>query len=148
MENSCSQWTIFKLVSYWSWCFLEFHSKTAIILSLYQLSTWRLNFSYQTICKLITSLFSVVHNPNKAISVSLNEEFTKISNSAEQWKILFNTEVPKQAQEIVFSHKKSVTNNGTIYFNNMLMVKENVRKHLVVFLDVKTKFFGTHWWLN
>ena len=49
-----------------------------------------------------------------------------------------------QAQEIVFSRKKSVTNNGTIYFNNMLMVKENVRKYLGVFLDVKTKFFGTH----
>ena len=54
--------------------------------------------------------------------------------------MLLNTDILKQAQESVFSPKNGVTNHGTIYFNNMPIVKENVPKHLGLFLGVKLKF--------
>ena len=54
--------------------------------------------------------------------------------------MLFTLDTSKQAQEIVFSLKNSATDHGTIYFNNMPIVKENVLKHLATFLHVKLTF--------
>ena len=52
----------------------------------------------------VTSIFSVVHDTSLS-SLPLNDDLIKISNQAYQWKISFNPEVTKQAQEVVFSHK-------------------------------------------
>ena len=52
-------------------------------------------------------------------SVSLNEDLTKISQWAYQWKMLPDPVNSKETQEIVFSRKKSVTNHGTNYFNKI-----------------------------
>ena len=48
-----------------------------------------------------TSLFSVVHD-SALSSVSLNNNLLKISQWAYQWKMAFNSDVSKQAQEVVF----------------------------------------------
>ena len=48
-----------------------------------------------------TSLFSVVHDSTLS-SVSLNNDLLKISQWAYQWKMTFNPDVSKQAQEVVF----------------------------------------------
>ena len=49
-----------------------------------------------------TSLFSKVTSP--AISLSnLNEDLLKITQWAYQWKMSFNPDLTKQAQEIIFS---------------------------------------------
>ena len=85
------------------------------------------------------SLFSVVHDSQTA-SASLNGDLTKTFQRTYQWKILFNPDTSKKAQEIVFCCKKSVTNHVTIYINIMPIIKENVRKHLGLFLDVKQNF--------
>lgn len=87
----------------------------------------------------ILSLFSVVSDP-KTTSASLNEDLTDIYQRASQWKMLLHPDILKQAQEIVFSRKKSITNHETIYFNNMLIVRQGVQKHLDLFLDVNGTF--------
>ena len=48
-----------------------------------------------------TSIFSVVHDISLS-SLQLNDDLIKISNWAYQWKMSFNPEVTKQAQEVVF----------------------------------------------
>ena len=54
-----------------------------------------------------TSLFSTITSP--AISSSnLNEDLVKITHWAYQWKMSFNPDITKQAQEIDFSRKKII----------------------------------------
>ena len=59
-------------------------------------------------CKLFaddTSLFSVAHDANTSAS-DIKNDFKLISHWAFQWKISFNPDSRKQAQEIKFSTKK------------------------------------------
>ena len=51
-----------------------------------------------------TSLFSVVHNVNTTAK-ELNNDLVKISRWAYQWKMSFNPDPSKQAQEVIFSRK-------------------------------------------
>ena len=55
-------------------------------------------------------------------------------------KMLFNLDTSKEAQKMVFSHEKIKTTHGTIFFNNLPIVKENVQKHLDLLRDTKLKF--------
>ena len=60
-------------------------------------------------CKLFaddTSLFSVVHDIGISAS-DMNIDLMLISNWAFQWKMSFNPDPSKQAQEIIFSRKKN-----------------------------------------
>ena len=50
---------------------------------------------------------------------------------------LFNPDASKQAQEIVFSRKANASNQETVYFNNVPVTRENIQKHLGLFLDSK-----------
>ena len=49
---------------------------------------------------------------------------------AYQWKMLFNPDITKQAQEIIFSRKKNDTSHPSLYFNNTLIQRQSVQKHL------------------
>ena len=51
-----------------------------------------------------TSLFSVVHNINSTAN-DLNSDLMKLSNWIFQWKMRFNLDPNKQAQEAIFSRK-------------------------------------------
>ena len=51
-----------------------------------------------------TSLFSIVQNVSTSAS-HLNNDLSKISNWAFQWKMSFNPDPSKQAQEVIFSRK-------------------------------------------
>ena len=53
-----------------------------------------------------TSLFSIVSDPLETANI-LNEDLDKIRGWAEQWKMAFNPDPTKQAQEVVFSIKTS-----------------------------------------
>ena len=60
-------------------------------------------------CKLFpddTSLFSVVHEIDTSAH-DLNHDLEKISEWVFQWKMKFNADPIKQAQEIIFSTKKT-----------------------------------------
>ena len=93
------------------------------------------------LCADDTSLFSVVHDsaPSPA---SFNYDLLKISQWAYKWKMIFNPDASKQAQEIVFSRKANTSNHRTVYFNNVPVIRENIQKHLGLFLASKLNFFG------
>ena len=67
-----------------------------------------------------TSLFSVVHNKN-ASSTQLNNDLNQISLWAHNWKMSFNPDPSKQAQEVIFSRKLKKPDHPEIRFNNLLI---------------------------
>ena len=58
-----------------------------------------------------------MQNANASAS-HLNNDLSKIKNWAFQWKISFNPDPRKQAQEVLFSHKIQKTCHPSIYFKN------------------------------
>ena len=69
-----------------------------------------------------TSLFSTVHDPSKSGKL-LNDDLQKISYWVSKWKMLFNPDINKQAQEVIFSPKSSETDHPVVYFNEALVAK-------------------------
>ena len=63
-----------------------------------------------------TSLFSVVQNINSTAN-DLNSDLIKISDWAFQWKMRFNPDPKKQAQEVIFSRKINKTDHPPLCFN-------------------------------
>ena len=88
-------------------------------------------------CKLFangTSLFSVLNDINTSAS-DLNEDLDKIGNWAFKWKMNFNPDPNKQAQEIIFSRKKTASLHPVVYFDNKLVKSSQIHKHLEMILD-------------
>ena len=90
-----------------------------------------------------TSLFSTVHDPSKSAKL-LNDDLQKISDWAFKWKMLFNPDVTKQAQEVIFSRKSNKTDHPVVYFNEAPVAKASCQKHLGMHLDEKLNFNNTH----
>ena len=86
-----------------------------------------------------TSLFSVVHNVYDSCN-DLNNDLNKISDWAHKWKMSFNPDPTKQAQEVIFSRKKKKISHPDIFFNNSLVEQSQFQKHLGMFLDSKLDF--------
>ena len=86
-----------------------------------------------------TSLFSIVQNVNTSAS-HLNNDLSKISNWAFQWKMGFNSEPRKQAQEVIFSGRIQKTCHPSIYFNSKLVKQLPSQKHLGLISDNKLYF--------
>ena len=85
------------------------------------------------------SIFSMVQNVNISAN-NLNSVLRKISNWAFQWKISFNHDPSKQAQEVIFSRQIQKTCHSSIYFNNNSVKQIPSQKHLRAILDTKVKF--------
>ena len=83
-----------------------------------------------------TSIFSFV-NDIHVYEYELNSNLRKISMWAYQWKISFNPDVSKQAQEVIFSKKPQKLFHPTVLFNNIPAQPITVQKHLGVYLDEK-----------
>ena len=81
-----------------------------------------------------TSLFSTVYDPNHSAKV-LNDDLNKISEWAYEWKTLFNPDVTKQAQEVIFSRKNIKTDHPVVYFNKAPVAHTNCQKHLGMHLN-------------
>ena len=86
-----------------------------------------------------TCLFSVARDPLLTAN-SLNNDLAKIQQWAYQWKMSFNPDVTKQAQEVTFSRKRIPINHPPLIFNGSIVKKSPVQKHLGVFLDEKLSF--------
>ena len=76
-----------------------------------------------------TSLFSVVNDINTSAS-DLNEDLEKIGNWSFKWKMNFNTDSNKQAQEIIFSRKKTASLHPVVSFDNKPVKSSQIHKHL------------------
>ena len=91
-----------------------------------------------------TSLFSKVQDINRSAN-ELNCNLEKVSNWAYQWKMQFNPDPNKQANEVVFS-RKSNSNSfpyPPVKFNENNITKCSYQKHLGIVLDLKLNF-NTH----
>ena len=95
-----------------------------------------------SICKIFandTSLFSKVLDINKATK-KLNLDLEKISKWGFQWKMHFNPDPNKQANEVIFSRKSKVHFHPALTFNNNDVRKCAHQKHLGIILDSKLDF--------
>ena len=83
--------------------------------------------------------FSVVHNITDSANL-LNSDLSKINEWALQWKMSFNPDPTKQAQEIIFSRKTSQRNHPGLMFNNSIVNVTTIHKHLGMIFDSKLSF--------
>ena len=86
-----------------------------------------------------TSLFTIVKNKNQDPN-TLNNDLMLISKWAYNWKMLFNPDPSKPAQEVLFSRKKQVQIHPTISLNNIQVERAPYQKHLGLILDEKLNF--------
>ena len=86
-----------------------------------------------------TSLFSIVHDLNEATN-DLNNDLKKITKWAFQWKMSFNPDISKQANEVIFSRKRSTITHPPLNFNNIPVAQIHSQKHLGMQLDNKLNF--------
>ena len=52
----------------------------------------------------------------------------------------FNTDISKQAQEVIFSKKNVNASHPILYFNRTPVISCSYQKHLGVYLDMKLSF--------
>ena len=76
-----------------------------------------------------TFLFSVIHDSNTS-ALELNNDLANINRWAFQWKISFNPDPKKQAQEVIFSLKSKATSHPPLVFNNNNVMQAASHKHL------------------
>ena len=86
-----------------------------------------------------TSLFSVVHNIN-TYAIELNSDLKKINHWAFQWKMTFNPDHSKKAQEFIFCRKLKKASHTPLLFNNNSVSQVNSQTHLEVILVAKLIF--------
>ena len=89
-----------------------------------------------------TSLFSVVQNKNNSAS-QLNNDLNKVSDWTYTWKMPFNPDPSKQAQEVTFSRKYTKEDHPPIYFNDIPVTETTVQKYIGMCLDEKLSY-NTH----
>ena len=86
-----------------------------------------------------TSLFSIVHNPNESTKY-LNLDLSVISQWAYQWKMLFNPDPKKPADEAIFSRKKNEETHPSVFYNNVEVSRTDFQNHLGLVLDNNLTF--------
>ena len=86
-----------------------------------------------------SSLFSVVWDTNLSAN-ALNNDLLKTNIRAYQWKMNFNLDPSKQAQEIIFSHKIKKPSYPASIFNNNQAIQTLYEKYLGFFLEEKLNF--------
>ena len=73
-------------------------------------------------------------------AIEINDDVKKIEAWAHQWKMNFNPDPLKQAQEVTFSRKRNKPRHLDIIFNGNPVKKSSYQKHLCMFLDSKLDF--------
>ena len=86
-----------------------------------------------------TSLFSEIHDAS-AFARDLDDDLKKTNKWAFQWKMSFNPDLSKQAQEVIFNCKIKKLSHPSLVFNNNNVLQTSSQKRLGVTLDVKLSF--------
>ena len=86
-----------------------------------------------------TSLLSAVDNVNET-TTNLNKDLENINKWAQQWKMFFNPDLTKMAQELLSSRKKSKVIHPSLIFNGKDVNRSESQKHLGLVLDSKLNF--------
>ena len=85
------------------------------------------------------SLFSVIHD-SKTTKNELNNDLVKLNNWTYQWKMSFNPDPNKQAQEVIFSRKTKKINHPLLTFSKSFVSQSAFQKHFGVILDASVSF--------
>ena len=88
------------------------------------------------------SPFSVVNNVHTS-AVTLSQDLNGTTNWAFQWKMIFNPDLSKQAQEVIFSRKIKKLLHPTLLFNNISLSKF-ISETPWFNIRYKVKLFGTY----
>ena len=92
--------------------------------------------SHQTLnCSL-----TIHHYFPQSMRNELNDDLVKISNWEYQWKMSFNPDPSKQAQEVIFSRKTKKLNHPPLTFSKSTVSQSTYQKHLGVILDASQSF--------
>ena len=86
-----------------------------------------------------TMLYSIVHDPATS-AADLNHDLDLIQKWAYQWKMEFNPDPLKQANQIIFSCKRHKVNHPPIFFNGIEVAIEDEQKHLGLILTPNLSF--------
>ena len=86
-----------------------------------------------------TSLFTIVKDKTERANI-LSNDLSEISKWAYDWKMLFNPDPCKSAQDVVFSRKKKTQSHPAISLNNIQVERTSYQKHLGLLLDEKLNF--------
>ena len=95
-----------------------------------------------SLCKIFaddTSIFSKVHNKHLS-HTNLNKDLANITEWAFQWKMQFNPDPNKQANEVYFTRKTTSHDHLPITFNGNPVQQCNSQKHLGLILDKQLNF--------
>ena len=82
-----------------------------------------------------TSLFQLIMSADQ-----LDKDLKNISDWTYKWKIVFDPDLSKQAQEVIFSRKTNKINHPTTTFNTILLAHTPYEKHIGLYLDEKLNF--------
>ena len=86
-----------------------------------------------------TSLFPEICDNLETANV-LKIDLRKIREWAEQWKMAFNPDPTKQAQEVIFSRKSHSPKHPDLCFNSLIVEKVKTQKYLGLKLDESLNF--------
>ena len=88
-----------------------------------------------------SSLFMEVQNNNTiGTHDTLMRDLEVITNWANTWRMQFNPDITKQAEEVIFSCKYIQPSHPPLTFNTIPVARVDVTKHLGTFLDKKLSF--------
>ena len=85
------------------------------------------------------SIFSTIADPN-AMANQINNDLHHTDTWAYQWKMNFNPDTSKQAQEFIFCRKVKLTAHPQLVCNNNPVHETSTQKHLGMILDFKLDF--------
>ena len=88
-----------------------------------------------------TLLFSVIDDEHLSAN-KLCQDLSRINNWAFQWKMIFNPDLSKQSQEVIFSCKLQKSTHSTLRFNDNTKTQSVTQEHLGMLLDTKLDFQG------
>ena len=76
-----------------------------------------------------TSLFTVVYDETVAAD-QLNRDLKVVIDWAYQWKMQFNSDINKQAVQVIFPQKRTKPIHPPIFFSDVPVVIKDEQKHL------------------
>ena len=86
-----------------------------------------------------TSIFFIAHDVDLS-SKQLNDDLKKVSDWVYQWKMSFNPDLSKQAQEVIFSRKAFRVDHPVVTFNSSPVARTPCQKHSGSYLIMVISF--------
>ena len=130
ISNSIIEWSNLRIETSKSRCSLGFNSWITTFLVYINDICSNLSANVKLLAD-ATSRFSIANDANKCFQ-NLSNDLCIISNWAYQWKMSFNPDRSKQAQEVIFSRKRLIQPHPVLTFDNSPVIKTTHQKHFIL----------------